>query len=101
MLIDRIYLDKRNDSNITSDWLYYRITSIDAPDVPAGKEGATVQVSRLAWPTLTDIESPTDSPGQTAFTSVYVNVVKILKERWAVEHRDENLIGVRSREGRF
>lgn len=97
-MIDAIYLDKRGSDYDTSKWVYYRITSVNWSEFKAGQEKSSVEVCRVNFPKFEDTDSPTDSPGQTGMKSAYIDVLKILEQRWGVEHKDENLIGLRERE---
>jgi len=50
MNLDSIYLNKRNNNAETSEWAYYRLTSL------GGSEGDHIQVCLLEWPSLSDID---------------------------------------------
>jgi hypothetical protein len=98
MIVDAIYLNKMGSYNITSNWVYYRITS-------HGKEGDHIEICLLKWPTFEDIDVISDvqksavvNPGDTGFASAYPNICTLLKKKWNVDHSDDDLIGLRFHE---
>lgn len=82
--IDLIFLDKRG-SNFTADWTYYRLTSI----------GDTVQACRVKFPSLQDIESVIDTPGNAGLAAAYQNISQLIQTQWDVGRGRSELIGVR------
>lgn len=99
MPIDSIYLNKRPDSNgeesnNTSDWVYYRITGATGLGVPAGEEGSSVQMCKVTWPHLKDDGPVTDTPGQVALNAAYPGIQKVVAA-WGIEHDKSILIGLR------
>lgn len=67
--------------------------------------GDDIQIRLVEWPTLTDIDVVGDefkaivvNPSDTGYNSAYPNLCDLLKKRWNIEHRDEDLIGFRARE---
>lgn len=98
IVMDAIYLDKRG-SWVTSDWAYYRITSL------GGQEGDHIEVCLVKWPTFADLDMVGDekksaviNPWDTGFASAYPNFCVLLKNKWNITHTDEGLIGLRPRE---
>jgi hypothetical protein len=95
---DLIYLDKHgDDDHHPQSWTYYRIRSTTGLGIPAGDMGSAVQVCRVKWPTLEDIDSPTDTPGVVGYTSAEYNANKLL-EQWNVDRSRSTLIGSLVRE---
>jgi hypothetical protein len=97
-MVDAIYLNKRGDPQDTSKWAYYRITS-------EGKDGDHIEVCLVSWPSLEDLDVVGDeqkaaviNPNDTGFASAYPNICNLLRNKWNIEHRDEDLIGLRVRE---
>lgn len=89
-----IYLYKDGHPQDTSFWKYYRISS-------EGKMGDHIEVCLVEWPTFKDIDKPGEidkapviNPADTGFTSAYPNFLTLLKNKWGIEYRDEDLIGV-------
>lgn len=97
MGIDSIYLNKRDDSSMTSDWVYYRVTGAPGLGVPAGKEGASVQICKVKWPDFSDVGSMVDSPGQVAMASAYLKGIQNVVQAWGIEHDESILIGLLER----
>jgi hypothetical protein len=96
---DLIYLDKHgDDDHHPQSWTYYRIRSTTALGVPAGDLGSCMEVSRVRWPTLEDLEPTTDTPGVVGYTSAEYNANKVL-EQWGVDRGRSILIGSVVREG--
>lgn len=94
--VDAIYLNKRG-SQSDEDWVYYRVTS-------QGKEGDHIEVCLVSWPSFADIDRVGDeqravvvNPGDTGFTCAYPNICALLKNKWNVDHCDDDLIGIRVR----
>ena len=99
MTWDLIYLDKHgDDDHYPQGWTYYRIRSTTGLGIPAGDLGSSVQVCRVKWPTLEDIDPPTDTPGVVGYTSAEYNANKLL-EQWGVDRKRSILIGSLVREG--
>jgi hypothetical protein len=94
---DAIYLNKRGSSSDLFKWVYYRVTS-------RGTEGDDIQVCLLTWPSFEDFDVIGDeqkavvvNPGDTGFSCAYQHLLTLLKEKWKIEHSDNDLIGVRVR----
>jgi hypothetical protein len=96
--LDQIYLDKGGDENPSFNWVYYRLTPVDGLGKPAGKEGGTIQICRLKWPSLGDSGTAVDARGQSALNVVFPAVSTVLAE-WGIDHESRGiLIGLRERE---
>jgi len=37
------------------------------------------------------------NPGETGFASAYPDILKVLKSKWGIDHKDDDLIGIRAR----
>jgi len=61
--LDEIYLNKGDEANASYNWVYYRLTSVDELGHPSGKEGSTIQICRVTWPSFGDEGTPVDTPG--------------------------------------
>jgi hypothetical protein len=96
--LDQIYLDKGGDENPSFNWVYYRLTPVDGLGNPAGKEGSTIQICRLKWPSLGDIGTAIDTPGPSGRIAAITAVSTVLTE-WGVDHESRGiLIGLRERQ---
>ena len=91
-MVDAIYLDKH-----TADWKYYRISSI-------GRDGDHIELCLLEFPEFNDLDeivyeegAVVVSPFDTGYASAYSNILAVLKNKWGIDHQDENLIGIRVR----
>jgi hypothetical protein len=51
-----------------------------------------MQVCRVKWPTLEDIDPQTETPGVVGYTSAEYNADKLL-EQWGVDRKRSILIG--------
>jgi hypothetical protein len=97
-VVDAIYLNKRGSPSDTSQWAYYRVTS-------QGSQGDHIEVCLLNWPSFEDLDLVGDeqkavvvNPGDTGFASAYPNMCTLLRNKWNVDHCDDDLIGIRVRE---
>ena len=98
-MVDAIYLNKRGHPQLTSEWAYYRISSL-------GRIGDPIELCLVSWPDFRDIDdvvSPDKAvvvnPFDTGYTSAHPNLLAVLKAKWNIEHRDEDLIGLRVLDG--
>jgi len=94
---DLIYLNKRGHPSVFNAWVYYRITS-------AGNEGDHIELCLLSWPDLADRDEVVSeklavvtNPYDTGLARAYPNILNVLKKKWDIDHRDEDLIGIRER----
>jgi|SRR5208337_536895 len=97
-IFDSIYLNKRGHPEDDSHWAYYRVGSW-------GKDGDDIEVCLVQWPTFTDIDVVGDefkaivvNPSDTGYNSAYPNLCELLKNKWHIDHSDEDLIGFIVRE---
>lgn len=97
ILVDAIYLNKRDRPSDTSAWAYYRVTS-------EGKDGDHIEICTLEWPSLRDLDIVGDekkavvvNPGDTGYVSAFPNLFSVLANKWNIEHSDDDLIGIRVR----
>jgi len=95
--VDAIYLNKRGHNSDTSKWAYYRISS-------AGGMGHNIEMCLVKWPSFEDIDEVLSehaavvvNPGETGFASAYPNILKVLKSKAGIDHKDDDLIGIRAR----
>jgi len=96
--LDQIYLDKGGDENPSFNWVYYRLTPIDEIGNPAGKEGGTIQICRLKWPSLGDMGTPVDMCGPNGLIAASASISTVLAE-WGIDPKSRGiLIGLRERE---
>ena len=96
--LDQIYLDKCGDENASFNWVYYRLTLVDALGNPAGKEGSTIQICRVKWPSLGDKGTPVYAPAHTNPSAAFPAMDKVLSG-WGVDHEKRGvLIGLCERE---
>ena len=95
---EHIYLNKRDSPDLSSDWVYYRITST------GGALGDHIQVCMLKFPSFEDIDivgeenkAVVTNPGDTGYLSAYPNLCNLLQNKWNVIHADSIVIGFRTR----
>jgi hypothetical protein len=93
MNIDLIYLNKGENENDTSGWVYYRVTSVEGLGSDAGQEGSTVRVCRVKWPKFEDSGNIIDTPGTVTKNSAHRNTVNLVGQ-WGIDHDQSILIGV-------
>jgi hypothetical protein len=93
-ILDSIYLNKRGDPANTSAWAYYRIRSL------GGKEGDDIEICMVRWPTFDDLDVIGDefkaivvNPSDTGYTSAFPNLCEVLKNKWNIDHKIDDLIG--------
>ena len=67
--------------------------------------GDHIEVCTLEWPTFKDLDFVGDlqkavvtNPSDTGYASAYPNLLTLLKKKWNIEHKDDDLIGIRVRE---
>jgi hypothetical protein len=94
-MVDCIYLNKRDRRQETRAWAYYRVSSF-------GSVGDSIELCLLSFPEFRDIDdvvSPDNAvvvnPFDTGYISAYPNLLGVLKSKWNISHRDEDLIGIR------
>ena len=92
--IDSIYLNTRND-NLTNNWAYYRIRSID------GGLRDPIEACLVKWPTMEDLDSLCDeatasvwTPGITGLAVANPTMRDFLKNKWNIDHSTSILIGL-------
>lgn len=90
--IDSIWLNKRG-SNHTSDWAYYRFTSL-------GNEGDMISACQVEWPSFKDIDEIGDpdkavvsTPYLTGMASAYSTMISLLANKWNIHHEESMIIG--------
>jgi hypothetical protein len=98
-VIDQIFLDKGKDTmdRNPATWKYFRVTGVGGFGNPEATEGATLQVSRVKWPTLEDIPPANDTPGVTTYARAW-EIVNGALRKWGIDRERSIFIGVRDRE---
>lgn len=98
-VIDQIFLDKGKDTrDLNPDaWKYFRVTGVGGLGNADETEGASLQVSRVKWPTLEDIPPTKDSPGVMTYGRAWEIVNGALRQ-WGIDRARSIFIGVRDRE---
>jgi len=97
-VVDAIYLNKRGNRSNTSVWAYYRITS-------QGELGDHIKPCMLEWRSFKDSDFIGDvqravvvNPGDTGYAVAYPHLSTLSKNKWKVDHSDDEIIGLRVRE---
>jgi hypothetical protein len=83
---DLIYVDKNDDSNLTNDWKYYRVTPIAQMNI---------EVCEIEFPSLRDKSVPTQTPGIVGLAAAHDINVELLQKSYGIVHERAVLIGVR------
>lgn len=84
--IDLIFLD-RQDSDLTNDWKYFRLTSI----------GDNIEVCPVTFPDCNDSGVPTQTPGVVGLAVAYHKTTELLKHQNLIDRNRSILIGMRER----